>query len=156
MSPKSILRLPEARSLKDEFISGKFEEFLDDKSIRDKAQIKKLVLTSGKVFYDLIKYREKNKITDIAIIRIEQFYPFEKNALKEIIDTYKNATNIVWVQEEPRNMGAWNFLSNRILDLLDNQKLKCVSRPEGASPAVGSGKISNQQQADLVAEAFKI
>lgn len=156
MSPKSILRLPEARSTKDEFIKGKFEEFLDDRTISDKLKVKKLIITSGKVFYDLLKYRDKNKFTDTAILRIEQFYPFNRDTLKQIIIGYKNASKVVWVQEEPRNMGAWNFLSNRLLELLNNQTLSCVSRPEGASPAVGSAKVSNQQQIELVAEAFNL
>jgi 2-oxoglutarate dehydrogenase E1 component len=156
MSPKSILRLPEARSTKDEFIKGKFEEFLDDSTISDKLKVKKLIITSGKVFYDLLKYRDKNKFTDTAILRIEQFYPFNRDTLKQIIIGYKNASKVVWVQEEPRNMGAWNFLSNRLLELLNNHTLSCVSRPEGASPAVGSAKISNQQQIELVAEAFNL
>jgi 2-oxoglutarate dehydrogenase E1 component len=157
MTPKSMLRLPEAKSPKENFISGKFEEMLDDETIKNKNSITKIILTSGKVFYDLTKYRTKNNISDTAIVRIEQFYPFNKERLIEIIESYPNAQNIIWLQEEPKNMGAWNFLSGRISELLsDSQKLICVSRPEGASPAVGSGKLSNQQQIELVENAFEI
>lgn len=157
MTPKSLLRLPEAKSPKEAFTSGKFEEIIDDKTIKSKSSVKKIILTSGKVFYDLSKYRIKNNINDTAIVRIEQFYPFKKDRVVEILKTYKNAIKIIWVQEEPNNMGAWNFLSNRILELLnDKQKLNCISRPEGASPAVGSAKLSNKQQVDLVTEAFSI
>ncbi|MBE0539485.1 MAG: 2-oxoglutarate dehydrogenase E1 component, partial [Ignavibacterium sp.] len=107
------------------------------------------------VYYDLIKYREKNNISDTAILRIEQFYPFRKDKLNYLLISYANAKNIFWVQEEPKNMGAWNFLSTRISDIIsDTQHLICVSRPEGASPAVGSGKLSLQQQVQLVKEAF--
>ena len=157
MTPKSMLRLPEAKSTKEKFISGKFEEILDDEIIQNKNNVNKIILTSGKVFYDLIKYRSKNNISDTAIVRIEQFYPFKKVILNNILKSYPNCNKVVWVQEEPKNMGAWNFLTNRISELLTkNIKLNCVSRPEGASPAVGSGKLSSQQQINLVQEAFSI
>ncbi len=155
MAPKSILRLHEARSSKDEFINNSFQEFFDDDTISDKAQIKRLLITSGKVYYDLLKYREKNKISDTAIVRIEQFYPFKKENLKQIIDSYKNAATVVWVQEEPKNMGAWNFLYQKISELLsDKQLFYSTSRPEAASSAVGSARISNQLQVELIKEAF--
>jgi 2-oxoglutarate dehydrogenase E1 component len=157
MTPKSMLRLPEAKSSKENFISGKFEEILDDEMIQNKNDVTKIILTSGKVYYDLLKYRIKNKIADASIIRIEQFYPFNKLKLNEILKSYPNIEKIIWLQEEPKNMGAWNFLNARIRELIsEKQKLICVSRPEGASPAVGSGRLSNQQQADLVLEAFSI
>ncbi|MBE0551925.1 MAG: multifunctional oxoglutarate decarboxylase/oxoglutarate dehydrogenase thiamine pyrophosphate-binding subunit/dihydrolipoyllysine-residue succinyltransferase subunit [Ignavibacterium sp.] len=157
MTPKSMLRLPEAKSTKETFISGKFEEMLDDEIIQNKNTINKIILTSGKVFYDLAKHRIKNKIVDTSIIRIEQFYPFNKTKLNDILKSYPNTEKIIWLQEEPKNMGAWNFLSGRIGELIsDKQNLVCVSRPEGASPAVGSGKLSNQQQVNLVEEAFKV
>lgn len=155
MTPKSLLRLPEARSPKEDFLKGKFEEFLDDNLINNADKIEKLILTSGKVFYDLLKFREKNKISDTAIIRIEQYYPFDKDKLASILDKYKKAKEIVWVQEEPKNMGAWNFLTGRISELLkDNQKLICKSRYESASPANGSAKITMQEQIELVKSAF--
>lgn len=154
MTPKSLLRLPEAKSPKDDFLKGSFEEIIDDEII-DKKIASKLILTSGKIYYDLIKHRDKNKINDVPIVRIEQFYPFKKEKLAEILSGYLNVKDIIWVQEEPRNMGAWTFLSNRIQELLSvNQKLLCISRPEGASPAVGSAKVSNQQQIQIVKEAF--
>jgi 2-oxoglutarate dehydrogenase E1 component len=157
MTPKSMLRLPAAKSPKENFISGKFEEIIDDEVIKNKNDVSKIILTSGKVYYDLTKYRIKNKIVDTSIVRIEQFYPFNKQRLVELLKTYPKVKNIIWLQEEPKNMGAWNFLSGRIGELIsNNQKLICVSRPEGASPAVGSGKLSNQQQVNLVEEAFKV
>ena len=157
MTPKSMLRLPEAKSPKENFISGKFEEMLDDETSQNKKDVTKIILTSGKVFYDLAKYRIKNKIGDAAIIRIEQFYPFNKTKLNEILKSYPNTEKIIWLQEEPKNMGAWNFLNGRIKELLSEKlKLICVSRPDGASPAVGSGKLSNQQQVDLIQQAFSV
>ncbi len=155
MAPKSLLRLPEARSPKEDFLTGKFEEFLDDQSIAQKDKTNRVILTSGKVFYDLFKYRQKNKIVNVAIIRVEQFYPFNSSKLTSIINSYPKAKEIVWVQEEPRNMGAWNFLSDRISELLsDHQTLICKSRAESASPANGSAKITTQEQIELVKSAF--
>ncbi len=156
MTPKSLLRLPTASSSKEEFISGKFEEFLNDQTVNNKDIVTKIILTSGKVFYDLLKYKVNNKINDTAIVRIEQYYPFNSDKLKSILKFYKNAERIIWVQEEPKNMGAWNFLSGKFYDLIStNQKLICVSRPASASPANGSAKISNQQQENLIKEAFQ-
>jgi 2-oxoglutarate dehydrogenase E1 component len=155
MTPKSLLRLPDAKSSKDKFLKGNFEEILDDETITDKNIISKLILTSGKVYYDLKKFREKQEIKNAALIRIEQFYPFEKEKLQSILASFPKAEKVIWLQEEPRNMGAWNFLSGRLREIIsDKQDLICISRPEGASPAVGSAKISNQQQINLVKEAF--
>ena len=155
MTPKSLLRLPEAKSSKEEFISGKFNEFIDDLDIKNKNDINKVILTSGKVYYDLIKHRSDNKFTDVAIVRVEQYYPYKSEMVREILSSYSNAQKVVWVQEEPKNMGAWNFLALRIIeDLAEGQKLYYVGRPEGASPAVGSGRKSAKQQKELVEEAF--
>ncbi len=157
MTPKSLLRLPEARSTKEEFISGKFREIIDDHSVNEIQKIERVILTSGKVYYDLIKYRSLNKIDNVPIVRVEQFYPYNSKSLKEIFVKYSNAKKIVWVQEEPKNMGAWNFMSQRLPDdLQEDQKLYYAGRPESASPAVGSSKQSNQQQKMLVEEAFRI
>ena len=156
-TPKSLLRHPEAKSSKEEFLFGKFEELIDDTYITDKSKIEKVILCSGKVFYDLIKYRSDNNIENTSIVRIEQYYPFAESQISNILRSYSNSKKVVWVQEEPRNMGAWNFLWHRLNDLLlPEQKLYCSSRPESASPAVGSSKISNQQQNYLVINAFDI
>lgn len=156
-TPKSLLRHPDAKSAKEEFLSGKFLEVIDDLSIADKSNVKKVLLCSGKVYYELQKYREHNKITDTAIVRLEQYYPFNEQLLKSVLHSYSNSKKLVWVQEEPRNMGAWNFLWHRLNDLLlPEQKLYCSSRPESASPAVGSQKLSNQQQKYLIINAFDI
>ena len=119
--------------------------------------IKKVIITSGKVFYDLTKFRSNNGNQNTAIIRIEQFYPFKEDSLKNILMSYPKSEKIVWVQEEPKNMGGWNFISNRISNLVSaNQELICVSRPEGASPAVGSAKLSNRQQKHIIEQSFNI
>lgn len=155
MTPKSLLRLPDAKSKKEDFITGNFLEILDDDHTNEKDRISKIILTSGKVYYDLIKFRQKNKIKDTAILRIEQFYPFNSNLFSDLITQYPNANKYAWIQEEPRNMGAWNFLKDRLVEFLPkNIILECISRPEGASPAVGSAKISNKQQDEIIARAF--
>ncbi|GAB6281435.1 MAG: multifunctional oxoglutarate decarboxylase/oxoglutarate dehydrogenase thiamine pyrophosphate-binding subunit/dihydrolipoyllysine-residue succinyltransferase subunit [Ignavibacterium sp.] len=157
MTPKSLLRLPEARSSKIDFVNGSFKEIIDDETILNKNEIEKIILTSGKVFYELLKYRNVNKINNVSIIRIEQFYPFEKDILENVINSYNNIKKVLWVQEEPKNMGAWNFLHSRLLEIMSNKiKLKYVGRPESASPGVGSARISQQQQEQLIKEAFTI
>jgi 2-oxoglutarate dehydrogenase E1 component len=113
MTPKSMLRLPEAKSHKSEFINSKFREIIDDHHISNSKDINRIILTSGKVSYDLFAFRKINNISDTAILRIEQFYPINVDYLKEIISKYSNAKEIVWVQEEPQNMG--HGISLRIL-----------------------------------------
>jgi multifunctional 2-oxoglutarate metabolism enzyme len=155
MTPKSLLRAPEARSSKEEFISGKFEEVIDDNSIEKIGAIDHVVLTSGKVYYDLLKYRTENKITNTAIVRLEQFYPYPSRKIKKIIERYPKVKKVKWVQEEPKNMGAWNFLYHRLKsDLPASCELDYAGRPESASPSVGSYKVSVQQQKKLVKDAF--
>jgi 2-oxoglutarate dehydrogenase E1 component len=157
MTPKSLLRHPEATSPREDFLKGKFVEILDDKTIVKKNNIERLIFTSGKVYYDLIKYRKQaNLDNDAAIIRLEQYYPFKNEMVKEIVASYPASKKIIWVQEEPKNMGAWNFLASRLSESLSGgQKLLYSGRPESASPAVGSSRISVQQQKDLVERAFR-
>jgi 2-oxoglutarate dehydrogenase E1 component len=155
MTPKSLLRLPEAKSSKEEFINGKFEEVLDDISAEKPEQINHIVLTSGKVYYDLLKYKVENNFSKTAIVRLEQFYPYPSAKIQKIIARYKSVKKVNWVQEEPKNMGAWNFLYHKLKsDLPENCELDYVGRLESASPAVGSNKIALQQQQKLVKEAF--
>jgi 2-oxoglutarate dehydrogenase E1 component len=157
MTPKSLLRHPEAKSSKKEFLSGTFKEIIDDASADNKKKIKRLIFTSGKVYYELNKFRKDNKRADTAIIRIEQFYPFKTEMIRDIIHSYSNADKVFWVQEEPKNMGAWNFLWHRLQEIsLPGQKIYYSGRPESASPAVGSAKVSNQQQEELIRNAYSI
>lgn len=157
MTPKSLLRLPDAKSPREDFVSGKFHEIIDDNLITNKSGIDRIILTSGKVYYELLKFRKDSNINNSAIIRFEQYYPFKGELLGNIISSYPKEKKIIWVQEEPKNMGAWNFISQRIYEAIStDKKLYYAGRPESASPAVGSAKISAQQQKDLVEEAFKI
>ena len=154
LTPKSLLRLPEAKSVKEEFTKGKFNEIIDDE-IKDKSTFKRILITSGKVYYDLLKYKKENNINDTAIIRLEQYYPYEGEMMKKILSAYENGTEVVWVQEEPENMGAWNFLALRLKrDLSAGQKLYSVCREESASPAAGSMSIFIETQKELMLKAF--
>ena len=156
MTPKSLLRHPEAKSPKGEFLNGQFMEVIDDASVQNKKDITKVLLSTGKVYYDLLKYKRDNKADNTALVRVEQIYPYKSETIREILHSYSNAKNVIWVQEEPQNMGAWNFLAPRIIEnLADGQKLRYSGRPESASPAVGSSKVSTQQQKELVEIAFK-
>jgi len=155
MTPKSLLRLHEAKSSKEDFINGKFEEVLDDNSIEKPDSINHIILTSGKVYYDLLKYKNENNFSKTAIVRLEQFYPYPSKKLQKIIKRYRSVKKVKWVQEEPKNMGAWNFLYHKLRsNLPENCELDYVGRLESASPAVGSNKIAVQQQTKLVKDAF--
>jgi len=157
MTPKSLLRLPDAKSPKEEFINGRFREVIDDRSIGSKDLINNVILSSGKVYYDLLKYRTENNINNAALIRVEQLYPYKSSDIRKILSSYIKAKRVIWVQEEPRNMGAWNYIAPKLMDDLgEGQRLSYSGRPESASPAVGSHKISVRQQKELVEGAFKL
>ncbi|HED07320.1 MAG TPA: multifunctional oxoglutarate decarboxylase/oxoglutarate dehydrogenase thiamine pyrophosphate-binding subunit/dihydrolipoyllysine-residue succinyltransferase subunit, partial [Ignavibacteria bacterium] len=152
---KSLLRHPLAVSSKEEFTNGKFEEIIADQFVKNFDKVKRIILTSGKVYYELTKYREENNIDDVPIIRLEQYYPFNHKKLKKYLDSYKNVEEIIWVQEEPKNMGAWNFIYTNFNEKIKYDiALKYIGRPEAASPAYGSAKISNQWQKEIIKEAF--
>lgn len=157
MSPKSLLRLPAARSPKTDFTNGVFQEIIDDATVLDKQKVKRIILTSGKVYYELLQYKQEHNREDAAIVRLEQFYPYDGSMIANVLKTYDNADKIIWVQEEPKNMGAWNFLHWRLLeDKGADQKLFYAGRPESASPAVGSSKIAADQQKKLIEDGFNI
>jgi 2-oxoglutarate dehydrogenase E1 component len=155
MTPKSLLRHPEAKSGKEEFIHGRFKEIIDD-NLERKEEAGKLIFTSGKIYYDLNKFKKDKNITGTAIIRIEQFYPYKGDQIKSISAGYPKAKKIIWVQEEPKNMGAWNFLQSKLSEDIPDKKILYAGRPESASPAVGSAKISAQQQKEIVEEALRV
>lgn len=154
MTPKSLLRHPMATSNTQELAEGKFQPFITDEQVSD---AKRLVICSGKVYYDLLKYREENDINDVAIARLEQFYPFPDKDIAEQLKSFKKIKEIIWCQEEPKNMGAWTFVAPRFMDLLeDEQKLSYAGRQASASPAAGQKKIHEAEQLSLVEDALKI
>lgn len=162
MSPKSLLRHKLCVSNLDEFKSGtSFKRVIGETyEIDSNDKIKKVVICSGKVYYDLVEERAKQNITNVAIIRLEQYYPFPDGDLGTELAKYKNA-QVVWCQEEHENMGAWTFVDRKIEKVLNNIDIKS-SRPEyvgrnvAASPAAGYAKVHKEQQAKLVAEALNI
>jgi 2-oxoglutarate dehydrogenase E1 component len=156
MTPKSLLRLEAAVSKAEDFTNSRFYEILDDPSKPDAKKVERVILCSGKVYYDLEAYRAANNIGDkVAIVRIEQLYPLHEEKLKRIVAPYKKAKSVIWCQEEPQNMGSWFFLAYRLADILSTT-IKYAGRRPAASPAAGSTAMHKQQQAALVKDAFTL
>jgi 2-oxoglutarate dehydrogenase E1 component len=152
-TPKSLLRSAEAMSTLDDLAGGSFQRVIPD-AVVDPAKVKRILLCSGKVYYDLAAERRKRKRDDVAIVRLEQLYPLS-DALTQTLARYNAGTPLVWVQEEPRNMGPWYFLNAHKEDLsADRHPVTLVSREESASPATGSTAAHALEQAMLVAQAF--
>ncbi|CAN5806736.1 multifunctional oxoglutarate decarboxylase/oxoglutarate dehydrogenase thiamine pyrophosphate-binding subunit/dihydrolipoyllysine-residue succinyltransferase subunit [soil metagenome] len=155
MTPKSLLRLPAASSTVEDLTNGGFQPVIDDAKIEDNAKIKRIVLCSGKVFYDLDVAREDSGDNRVAIVRLEQFYPFPAEKLQKIFAKYSNAAEIFWTQEEPKNMGGWYFVEDRLLEIKpENMRLKYVGRDASASPATGSYAIHNLEQSKIMEDAL--
>ncbi|WP_406136678.1 multifunctional oxoglutarate decarboxylase/oxoglutarate dehydrogenase thiamine pyrophosphate-binding subunit/dihydrolipoyllysine-residue succinyltransferase subunit [Streptomyces sp. NBC_01089] len=162
-TPKSMLRLKAAASKADEFTTGGFRPVIGDDSV-DPSAVRKVVFTAGKVYYDLDAERTKRGVTDTAIIRLERLYPLPGAELQAEIAKFPNAEKYLWAQEEPANQGAWPFIALNLIDHLDlavgadvphGERLRRISRPHGSSPAVGSAKRHQAEQAQLVAEVFE-
>jgi 2-oxoglutarate dehydrogenase complex dehydrogenase (E1) component-like enzyme len=151
-TPKSLLRLKAAVSELDEFTSGSFQPVLPD-SADDLADVRRVLLCTGKVYYDLAAERAKQNRRDVAILRVEQLYPLPAEQIITELGRYADA-EVVWVQEEPANQGAWPFMAVNLPEHLGGRRLSPVSRRASASPAVGSHAVHEQQQHDLVAAAF--
>ncbi len=152
-TPKSLLRHPRATSRIHDFTTGGFVEILGDTG---DAQVSRVIFCTGKLYYDLLAAREERKVDHIALIRVEQLYPFAATEAADILARYPTNAEVIWAQEEPRNMGAWRFLREQIQPLLDGtrRELRYVGRAESASPASGSGKRHQQEQAEIVNDAL--
>tara|TARA_R110000765_G_scaffold140917_3_gene241611 strand:+ start:3340 stop:6135 length:2796 start_codon:yes stop_codon:yes gene_type:complete len=153
-TPKSLLRHPKAVSKIADLTNGGFKEVIDDNSA-DAKKVKSLVFCTGKFYYDLLAVKEENKRDDVALVRVEQLFPLPEKAMKEAIAKYKNADDIVWAQEEPRNMGAWSHL---LMHFSEAQKFRVASRRFYAAPAAGSSvrsKARHQQVIDYVFDKTK-
>ncbi len=153
-TPKSLLRHPRAVSRIEDFTTGGFMELLGDTV--EPAQVTRIVFCSGKIYYDLLASREERKAEHVALIRLEQIYPFAAAQAAEILSLYPDSAEIVWAQEEPRNMGPWRYVREYFEPLLEPGKraMRYVGRPESASPATGSGKRHQQEQAEIVNDAL--
>src|ERR1700722_12714235 len=157
MTPKSLLRHPKVISSIDDFTRGSvFHPVLADSTVADPSLVRKILVCSGKIYYELLAARDARKLTDTAIVRTEQLYPFPEMEFNEVLRSYPAASQVVWVQEEPRNMGAWGFVRGYIQPVLDRQgrTIGYAGRQESASPSPGSLKRHNQEQAQLIEEAF--
>lgn len=147
LTPKSLLRLPVCMSPLRDFTEGEFQEFIDEE--KDPSSCERLILCSGKIYYDILAMKEG--FLDAAVIRVEQLYPFHVEKCKKIISKYTQAKLCIWVQEEPQNMGAWDFIRPYLVDLLPKtMPLRFVGRPRSASPATGSRKKHRDEQLALL------
>jgi 2-oxoglutarate dehydrogenase E1 component len=151
MSPKSLLRHPKVVSPIAEFTSGRFREVLPD-TATDPKKVKRVILCTGKVYFDLEEAREKEKIANVALVRLEQLHPLPKIQLLEVLKSYKGA-EIVWVQEEPENMGYWNYLLRLLYQELP---MRVIARKPSASPATGYNKVHVEEQKTLVVQALSL
>ncbi|MEX2659012.1 MAG: multifunctional oxoglutarate decarboxylase/oxoglutarate dehydrogenase thiamine pyrophosphate-binding subunit/dihydrolipoyllysine-residue succinyltransferase subunit, partial [Acidimicrobiales bacterium] len=154
-TPKYLLRAKEARSQLSELTSGSFQELLDDPTISEPASVQRILLCSGKVAYDAMKRRDETS-APVAVVRVEQLYPWPKDQLTDIFSRYSSASSICWVQEEPDNMGPWPFVHNRLHKLAPgNLKTSHASRRGSGSPATGSAAVHAQETEDLLDTAFE-
>jgi 2-oxoglutarate dehydrogenase E1 component len=150
MAPKSLLRHPKCIDNISELYEGKFREVIDDNNTVEATQVKKVLLCSGKIYYDLLAKKEADNRTDVAIVRVEQLYPVAEKQLDAIIKKYNKAI-FHWVQEEPINMGSWTFL---MLNYNKAKYIQCIARPQAASPATGFSKLHEKDQKIIVDLAF--
>ena len=159
MSPKSLLRHRLSVSPLSEITHGGFRPVIDEVDALDKTKVRRILACSGKVYFDLLEARREHGIEDCAIIRLEQLYPFPREEMQALLAQYPKADKLVWVQEEPRNQGAWSMLlSARHLRgcLTEEMSLSCVARPQSASPAVGYVSLHLEQQARIIDEALRL
>jgi 2-oxoglutarate dehydrogenase E1 component len=156
MTPKQLLRRPECVSPIDDFSIGTFQQVIGDPVAEQNAsEVKRILLCSGRVYYDLLEARTKAERTDVAIIRIEEFYPLPQEALAQALKPYRDGISAIWVQDEPENMGAWRFLRVMLGEkLLKRFPFYYVSRSPSPSPAVGSGRVHKDEQAEILSRAF--
>jgi 2-oxoglutarate dehydrogenase E1 component len=153
-TPKQPLRMVQSRSPIEHFTQGSFEEVLDDPAAPPADEVRRLVFCSGKVAWDAMAERDK-RAAPVAVVRIEQLYPFPQERLLEVLDRYPHARDLVWLQEEPENMGPWNFVEARTWRIKERgYDLRHVARVESGSPATGSKTVHDQELADLMDETF--
>jgi len=151
-TPKSMLRLRGATSEVEEFTSGEFRPVIDD-ALAQKTDVTRVILTSGKVYYDLRGALDKNPDPRVALVRVEQYYPLPAVELGRVLANYPNA-ELVWVQDEPENQGAWPFISLVLAKHLANDRIRVVSRAASAAPSTGSAKVHAVEQEQLIARAL--
>jgi 2-oxoglutarate dehydrogenase E1 component len=155
MTPKSLLRHKDAGSSLQELARGEFQTVIGDTAGLEPKDVKRVLACSGKVYYDLVNTRKDRGVTDVAILRLEQLYPFPHKALATELKKYPNCSEIVWVQDEPQNQGSWFYVQHHLLEnMSEGQKLAYAGRAASASPAVGYYAKHNEQQKALIDTAF--
>jgi 2-oxoglutarate dehydrogenase E1 component len=157
MTPKSLLRHPMAASSLEDLSEGSFQPVFDDEGARERAEsVERLILCSGKIYTELAGSEYREEAVDTAIARIELLYPFPEDRLKAVIDGYPNLREVLWVQEEPKNMGAWMFVGPLLREISHGElPVLYVGKPPRPSPAQGSAKFHKQEHADIVRSAFE-
>ncbi|GAA3844407.1 multifunctional oxoglutarate decarboxylase/oxoglutarate dehydrogenase thiamine pyrophosphate-binding subunit/dihydrolipoyllysine-residue succinyltransferase subunit [Saccharothrix violaceirubra] len=155
-TPKSMLRLKAAVSPVEDFTEERFKSVIDDPTITSPDAVTKVLLCSGKIYYELVAEQEKRGATDTAVVRVEQLYPVPVRKLTEALERYPNAADVRWVQEEPANQGAWPFYGLNLPDLLPSRySLKRISRRPMAAPSAGSSKVHEVEQREIITKAFE-
>ncbi|MEX0686166.1 MAG: multifunctional oxoglutarate decarboxylase/oxoglutarate dehydrogenase thiamine pyrophosphate-binding subunit/dihydrolipoyllysine-residue succinyltransferase subunit [Balneolales bacterium] len=155
MTPKSLLRHTKAVSKTEELAKGHFQELIPDQDVKKPKDVDRIIFCSGKVYYDLLAYKEDNNKDNVAISRLEQFYPFPDKDMTKHLKDYKHVKELIWCQEEPKNMGGWYFVKARFKHMMQkDQKIRYVGRTASASPATGSSRLHNAEQEKLVISAF--
>jgi 2-oxoglutarate dehydrogenase E1 component len=151
MTPKSMLRLKHSVSSMSELADGQFQLIIGETQPPDAAAVKRIVLCSGKIYYELLEAREKEKREDIALVRLEQLYPFPREQYQAVIAAYPNAKEVVWCQEEPENQGAWYQIKHRLRAYLaQDHQLLYATRKGMATTAVGYLKVHQAEQAQVI------
>jgi len=148
-TPKSMLRAPQTRSPLGAFEEGSFQTVLDD-ALGDPTAVTRVVLATGKIAHEALARRDERAVASVAVVRVEQLYPWPGEAIDTVLQRYQNVEEIVWLQEEPENMGAWPFVHHQLHDQLRGAKVRHVARAESASPATGSGLVHAAEQSDLL------
>ena len=156
MTPKSLLRAPECVSRLEDFTEGRFHEVLPGAAPDDAEAVQRIIFCSGKVYYDLRRYWEEQKIADTAIVRIEQLYPLHEEAITAVLARYGKAETFVWCQEESQNMGAWSYIVLPLRRLVGERLVRYAGRNASASPAVGSLGVHKNEQKLIVEDAFNL
>jgi 2-oxoglutarate dehydrogenase E1 component len=158
MQPKSLLRLPEAASRLSDLTSGTFQVVIDDVAVaRQRESVKRIVFCTGKIYYDLIEKRKRDGGAGVALVRVEELYPWPHDEVARIVDSYPAIEDVVWAQEEPKNMGAWTFVWPRLRVSTGNaMPVRYVGRAERASPAEGYAEPHKIEQERIVSEVFTL
>lgn len=156
MTPKSLLRHKLCVSSLEDLTQGKFQLIIPERAKLNPKEVRRVILCSGKIYYDLLEKRKSEKRRDIAIIRVEQIYPLSGPLLNEVLKCYTETTDLIWCQEEPKNQGAWDFVKPRLPALLEKEwQLGYVGRATSSVPAVGSAQLHTKQQKEILNKAFE-